>query len=299
MEESPCIDDFDDQQLELVDILVNLKELILKSEKKFQRRQSWGAKKKRSAVGNFVMSASPSPSPLAESSPAKRRKTAMILPDNGVEMKKSGEVNVAVVASPNSPLIYPSTESDEKSSQCLRRSPKKRRTEELQEKIEELKENRDSLRKEVKRVKAYHKQLLAFNREMKSLKQQVLSSRVSQDGPEPNLEKSEIQKTEIPHSGPGLTRPDQIGFYHPQMLVMYPTVMMETQVTKPFQLIHSQVSQPLVPSNNGNGAVLVNSSHNIPLGFDSAQSMDYFSAKRAIYAEARRNRINKRLMRRT
>lgn len=299
MKEPTCIDDFDNQELEVVYILVNLKELILKSENYFHLPPLWGAKRRRSAVGNCVIS--PSTAPPALYSPAKRKETATKFPDNGVEVKKSGEVIEGEVASPNSPLIYPATESDEKSGQCLRLSPNKRRTEQLKEKIEELKESRDSLRKEVKRVKAYYKKLLAFNTEMKSLRQQVLSSRGNQDGAEPQVEKLEYPqfgKPEISNFGPDSIRPNQIGFHHHQMLVTHPTAIIETQAAKPFQFIHSPVSQPLISSNHGNGTVLANPSRMILLGVDSAQSMDSFLARRAIYAEARRNRINKRLMRR-
>lgn len=147
-----------DEEREVSELLLNLPNLIKKSESCF-RIPVWGVKGRRSAI-NLA------PSPPHYRRPEKKPKIA------------AGD------SSPATPLSFSPSESDDKTQQSLKIVPKKTR-EELLETINELVEARESLTRALERVKGYHNSLEVNNKVLKA-KQQELQFLES----EPNNEQS-------------------------------------------------------------------------------------------------------------
>ncbi|KAG2692786.1 hypothetical protein I3760_08G068300 [Carya illinoinensis] len=167
-EEAP-LDQFTADEIEAADILLHLPQLFFESKSRL-RFPSWGARRKRSLglqIQSFLcfgLALSP------ESPPSEfRRETEIgaVVP----KCQKKGQPAVKTEASsPVTPLAFmPSSESEEKPEQSLKRklAPKRKREDWL-EIIDELNRHRDSLNEEIEYLRLHCTQLRASNLEMKA-----------------------------------------------------------------------------------------------------------------------------------
>lgn len=173
---------FNEKEKEVVRILLDLKwckiqgfwPLTWASEENLW----WGAKRQRSAT------AAPAPVPSGQ-----RRTSSQT--DCG--MNTGGQVKVEAT-SPATPLAFSPSESDDKSTHCLKKSSKKRSRDELLKTVNELTDNKIALSRELERVKSHYNSILAYNRELKAMKKQVNSSSVilshKTEGPQSEMNRS-------------------------------------------------------------------------------------------------------------
>lgn len=170
---------FDDDEIRVSEIMLDLPNLISDSEWRCQFPFTcWGKKRKRSVLDSTTSTTSPS---LCRQ-PVKERKILKA-------MKKKVEAAAVVVAaatSPSTPLSFSPSESDENKSskQSLKSNSKKRTKEEWLEIIDGLNHNRELLRGELDSVRSKHFKLNAINLELKAKKQELSFSQKTEKPPQ-------------------------------------------------------------------------------------------------------------------
>ncbi|KAL7128195.1 hypothetical protein ABFS83_14G299600 [Erythranthe nasuta] len=194
-----------------------------------------------------------------------------IRPPVQTEKKKSGAARTT--ASPDTPLSFSPSETDQHSS---KKNSKKRPREDYIEMIQGLTQRKDLLRGEIENVKKYYDKLKAYNSELKSMKQKVLNTYPT---------KQDLQMSVAVGMNPGTELAHRYRI-HQQPLIEDPTVRMFQHSVAPI------TSQLLYPHPGPHGFDL-----NIPadeaFGEEPSQPLDLNRAlvdQRARFAEARRIR---------
>ncbi|KAL7086027.1 hypothetical protein ACP275_14G313700 [Erythranthe tilingii] len=188
--------------------------------------------------------------------------------------KKSGAARTT--ASPDTPLSFSPSETDELSKHSSKKNSKKRPREDYIEIIQGLTQRKDLLRGEIENVKKYYDKLKAYNSELKSMKQKVLNTYPT---------KQDLQMSVGVGMNPGTELAHRYRI-HQQPLIEDPTVHMFQHSVGPI------TSQLLYPHPGPHGFDL-----NIPadeaFGEEPSQPLDLNRAlvdQRARFAEARRIR---------
>lgn len=154
-------------------ILLDLKKMMSLSES--LSNFNWGRRRKRSCLEAPppLASASSWPSP----SPVNRIEEKKLHIKAAQEAKHGGGA-ARTTASPDTPLSFSPSESDEKSKHSLKKSSKKktRQREEYLDMIEALTQRKELLTGEIENVMKYYKKLKAYNSQLKAKKQEVLNS---------------------------------------------------------------------------------------------------------------------------
>ncbi|KAH6780201.1 hypothetical protein C2S52_011438 [Perilla frutescens var. hirtella] len=245
-------------------ILLDLRNLMSLSES--LSNYNWGCRRKRSCLDP------PPPPPLTSASFSLENrieeKRARIKAEEAAQDEK--HVGAArTTASPDTPLSFSLSESDEKPKHSSKKTSKKRSREEYLDMIEGLTQRRELLAGEIENVKKYYNKLMADNAQLKAMKQKVLNSGMSL-----GTELSQQYRIDHQPSTANPTAQESVG----------PT------------------AAHLQPSDGGLGSV----NHGGPLGFDlnlpaeEAFGVELYrplevsrpiADKRAIFAEARRKRI--------
>ncbi|KAA8528752.1 hypothetical protein F0562_036107 [Nyssa sinensis] len=162
--------EFDEDDIEVADILLNLPYLISESESRRRFQITWGSKGRRSALyGNqsplLRLPLRPSSSPFLQ-------RTCQVEIETDTERIPKVKVEST---SPATPLSFSPSESDDKPKHSHNKSSKKRTREELLKTIDELTRRRELLSGEVGTVRSYCDKLKAFNLVLKAKKQELSS----------------------------------------------------------------------------------------------------------------------------
>ncbi|XP_011074686.1 uncharacterized protein LOC105159346 [Sesamum indicum] len=272
-------------------ILLDLRNLISLSES--LSNFNWGCRRRRSCLD-----AAPSLPPTPSLLPPPVQRT-----DNGIEAHiKAEEVSLEekpdataatrTTASPDTPLSFSPSESDEKSKHSSKKTSKKRSKQEYIDMIEGLTQRKDLLRGEIENVKKYYNKLKAYNSELKAIKKEVLNTSCPRKeeekqmetggGMNPGVELTQHYRVDmVPHQQPYIQDPMGQNFHQ------YP--------------LFGPIATQFYSSNSGFGSVNhvgpLGIDLNIPaeeaLGVDPSQPLDagrVIADKRARFAEARRKR---------
>ncbi|KAI3460403.1 hypothetical protein Pfo_017066 [Paulownia fortunei] len=268
-------------------ILLDLKTLVSLSES--LSNFNWGCRKRRSCLD-----AAP-PLPRAPSCPSPSvHRTGNEIAERRPHIK-AGEVEeekgdaARTTASPDTPLCFSPSESDEKSKHSSKKNSKKRSREDYIDMIDGLTQRRDLLRGEIENVKKYYKKLKAYNSELKVMKREVLNSYPRKE--EPQMETS---------GGMNL-RTESTQHYRIHMVPHQQPFIADPTAQQKFQYSIGPIQTKLYSSNDGLASVNhvgpLEIDLNIPasesFGVDPSQPLDLSKAladKRARFAEARRKR---------
>ncbi|KAG8389869.1 hypothetical protein BUALT_Bualt01G0023800 [Buddleja alternifolia] len=263
-----------EDELSVAEILLELNVLMSLSES--LKNFNWSSTRRRSAL-DAPPPLSPAPS-ISRTDDGIEDVRPSIKPEDG----KSGAATTSTTGSPDTPLVFPSSESEHNSKHSPKTSSKKRSKEEYMDMIEKLSQNREVLRGEVEKVKKHYNSLKAYNSQLKAFKQEVLKARPNEEF---NLGTELAQSSQItaePHHPPSIT----------------------DQTSQNLQNSFGPITAHLQSSNNrpepvnhvGPSGIDLNISAEESLGVDGSQPFDEIRAlavERVRSAEARRRRIDK------
>ncbi|XP_070048341.1 uncharacterized protein [Nicotiana tomentosiformis] len=162
---------FNELEIEVCDILLNLKDLIQESESRSRVSPfTWSSKRRKSdrslGLNYDVNSQCSSPNSV------QRNNSQVEDSDNNID-PTSGTLKPDVT-SPDTPLSLSPTEFDDKPMQYSYKKRSKRKTsEELMHTIEKLTRCRELLRGEVENVRSYYNTQKAYNLKLKAIKESV------------------------------------------------------------------------------------------------------------------------------
>ncbi|KAL7261765.1 hypothetical protein ACSBR1_000221 [Camellia fascicularis] len=275
---------FGEDEKEVAEILLNLPNLIFKSESRLRFASGWGVKRRRSAIDS-----NPPPLPrLRPSSPHLHRET---------DTERRPKKIKTEASSPSTPLSFSPSESDDKSNHSRKKLSKKRKKEEWLEITERLIQRRELLRGEIETVKSYYNKLKTLNLELKAKKQKLRFNKSSKIGME---SQRIIQSTLVENAQIHCVVHHHHHHHHQQ----HQQQSYGSHTSENFQYPFGHVS-PLMSS----GSRLGNVNHMGPLGIpdlnvvasveetfgtDSSQPLDHNRAvtdDRAKAAEARKRRM--------
>ncbi|GAA0159025.1 hypothetical protein LIER_38775 [Lithospermum erythrorhizon] len=247
---------FNQKELEVCDILVDLKNIFCQSIHNYcSIFPNWGIKKKRSIILCGPVASSSSPLQYHH----------FDVPTIEAEFQNKNKVEDKVEASsPATPLSFSPGESDEKP----KHSSKKRGREEWMGIIQELTQSGEILKREVERVRNYFNQLQAHNTELKAWKQEILLKK------EEEIKNLSSRNNGIINYGQhfGITTHQQQYFlvnqYHHQYGQLFPS---STTALPP----SSSLRQPIGPR----GIPDLNLSAEEAFGLDTLQPLDHCSVK--------------------
>ncbi|XP_019156315.1 PREDICTED: uncharacterized protein LOC109153037 isoform X2 [Ipomoea nil] len=276
---------FDDDEIEVANILLDLRNLIRQSDVRLKLRGftlSWGCKRRRSNT-NRSATVSPPPPPPPTTAGVNSPSPSPPPPEDSHADPEIPAIKTEVL-SPATPLSFsPSESSDEKPVIVSSRKHSKKRTrEEWMKNLDELNQCKEALIGQLETVRAYYNKQMAYNLELKAKKQEILSI---------------SQKVEEP-SGPDT----RAGQGYPQY--ENPIIIDPLGQRYQYQFVQNGPRQDLVSAQNGMGYVLgpigipdLNVSPEETLVVGSSQPFDVQRMeggdKKTRYAEARRNRMVK------
>ncbi|XP_057766094.1 uncharacterized protein LOC130986646 isoform X2 [Salvia miltiorrhiza] len=237
-------------------ILLDLRNLMSLSES--LSNCNWGRRRRRSCL-------EPPPPPLtAVPSLPENRIEERRTPIKGEDEKHGG--GARTTASPDTPLSFSPSESDDKPKHSSKKTSKKRSREDYLDMIEGLTQRKELLSGEIENVKKYYNKLKAYNSQLKAMKQEAFNSGLRRENSEMGL----IQ--------------------HYRMLQPDPTAQCGSGPIA----AHLQPSDYGLGSANNGGPLEIDL--NLPAeeafgGVELYRPSDAAANRRARYAEARRKRI--------
>ncbi|KAK4434623.1 hypothetical protein Salat_0625100 [Sesamum alatum] len=266
-------------------ILLDLRNLMSLSES--LSNFNWGRKRRRSCLDAAPPLPPWLPPPVHDGIEERR---PHIKAEEDVEEKPDA---ARTTASPDTPLSFSPSESDEKSKHSSKKTSKKRSKQEYIDMIEGLTQRKDLLRGEIENVKKYYNKLKAYNSELNAIKQEVLNTY-------PRKKEGQMETGGGVNLGAELTQHYRVDMVaHQQPLIQDPMAQNFHQYPL-FGPIGA--TQFYSSSNSGLGSVNhvgpLGIDLNIPaeealLGVDPSQPSDAgreIADKRARFAEARRKR---------
>ncbi|KAL0323193.1 UNVERIFIED_CONTAM: hypothetical protein Sangu_1938600 [Sesamum angustifolium] len=267
-------------------ILLDLRNLTSLSES--LSNFNWGCRRRRSCLDAAPSLPPPTPSWLPP--PLQRTDEAHIKAEE-VSLEEKPDA-ARTTASPDTPLSFSPSESDEKSKHSSKKTSKKRSKQEYIDMIEGLTQRKDLLRGEIENVKKYYNKLKAYNSELKAIKQEVLNASC------PRKEEEERMET-----GGGINLGVELSQHYRVDMVRHQQPFIQDPMAQNFHQypLFGPISTQFYSSNSGLGTVNhvgpLGIDLNIPaeeaLGMDPSQPLDtgrVIADKRARFAEARRKR---------